>query len=128
MPFTDHLELPPELARWCWSMSQMKSGPRKHPEGWYQVIFHRRRGLAAGGDILDADEPSMRVRVRRLTWEEALIEAFREMHRITTTPTPSDDYEERVTEFSRRYTPVIWTTGSPPGDPPRSETPTMEHP
>ncbi len=128
MPFTDHLELPPELARWCWSMSQMKSGPRKHPGGWFQFIFVRFPGLATGDEHLESNDPSLQVKVRGLTWEEALIEAFREMHRISTTLTPSDDYEERFTEFSRRYTPVIWTTGSPPGDPPRSETPTMEHP
>ncbi len=115
MPTTNHLELPTDLARWGWAMSQMKLGPRKHPGGWCQFIFHRHRGLAGGDEYLEPDDPMLRVKIRRSTCEEALFETLSEMHRISATLTPGDDYAERFAGFGVSYTPVIWTTGYPPG-------------
>lgn len=95
-------------------MSQMKFGPRKHPGGWCQFIFHRHRGLATGDENLEWNDPMLLVKVRRPTWQEALSQTFSEMHRISATLTPRDDYAERFAELGRLYTPVIWTIGYPP--------------
>ncbi len=101
-------QLPPELQRWGWTMQQMKSGPRKHPGGWWQFIFWRLHGLAAGDADLDPGDPSLRVKVRRATLEEALDAAIEEMRTVSSLLAPGDDYDERIDEFSRHNPGYLW--------------------
>lgn len=86
----------------------MKSGPRKHPGGWWQFIFWRYHGLAGGDDVLEPDDPSLRVKVRRATLEEALGAAIQEMQVISARLVPSDDYDERVEAFYRHNPGYLW--------------------
>ncbi len=101
-------QLPPDLQRWGWTMQQMKSGPRKHPGGWWQFIFWRCHGLAAGDDGLEPGDPSLRVKVRRATLEEALGVAIQEMQTISARLAPGDDYDERVETFYRHNPRYLW--------------------
>jgi hypothetical protein len=99
--------LPDDLYRWGWAMQQMKSGPRKHPGGWWQFIFWRLHGLAEGDAELDLEDSALRVKIRRATLEEALITAIDEMRRASATLTPSSNYEALA---DRRFGPWLWTS------------------
>jgi hypothetical protein len=94
--------IPPDLERWGWGMSQFKSGPRKHPGGWFQFIFIRLHGLAAGDDDFAFDDPSMRVKVRRGTVDEAWAAAVQAMREASARLTPSPDYEARLAAHRAR--------------------------
>jgi len=102
-------QLPPELQRWGWSMQQMKSGPRKHPGGWWQFIFWRSHGLARGDEELESGDPSLRVKVRRATLEEALAAAIEEMRGVSERLVTNEDYIVRYVEFRRWNSPYLWT-------------------
>lgn len=94
---------PPDLQRWVWTMQQMKSGPRKHPGGWHQVIFWRLHGLAKEDDELDLQDESLRVKVRRSTLDEALAEAIRQMRDRSASLEPSEEYDRRMDEHQRMW-------------------------
>jgi hypothetical protein len=91
-------------------MQQMKSGPRKHPGGWWQFIFNRWQGLAAGDDDLPLEHLSLRVKVRRATLEDALTVSIEAMLDVSANLVPSDEYITRLAEFRRWNPPYIWTS------------------
>jgi hypothetical protein len=93
--------LPPDLDAWGWRMQQAKAGPRNRPPEWFQFIFWRRHGLAKGEEALDPQDPSLRVKVRRSTQQEAFAEAIREMRQRTAGLQKSDDYQ-RLMETERQ--------------------------
>jgi hypothetical protein len=93
-PFT----LPPDLQRWGWVMSGLKSGPRRNPGGWFQFDFGRLHGIAKGDDKLDPNHPSLRVRVRCPTLEEAFSEAIRQMRDRSAALEKSEHYECLIEE------------------------------
>jgi hypothetical protein len=86
-------KLPPDLEAWGWRMQQAQAGPRKHPGGWFQFIFWRRHGLAKGDEALDPQDPSLRVKVRRSTQEEAFADAIREMRQRSAGLERSETYQ-----------------------------------
>jgi hypothetical protein len=106
-------QLPSDLQRWGWMMQQMKSGPRKHPGGWWQFIFWRWKGLAEGDDALAHDDLSLRVKVRQATIEETLAGAIDEMRAASAKLVRSDEYDIRFAEFSRSASPYLWTVTRP---------------
>jgi hypothetical protein len=107
-----HAELPDDLQRWGWSLQQMKLGPRKHPGGWAQVIFWRQHGLAAGDDRIESDDPSLRVKVRRETLEDALDDAMKEMRTASVGLVPGERYTELFAQRRGSASNIIWTTSS----------------
>ncbi|MCC6944167.1 MAG: hypothetical protein IT335_06285 [Thermomicrobiales bacterium] len=83
-------------------MSQYKSGPRKHPGGWHQFIYRRLHGLAAGDDLLSPNDPSLLVRVRRPTVEEAWTEVMHLMREASASLTPSAEHEHILAVHRQR--------------------------
>jgi hypothetical protein len=95
---SDPYRVPPDLEPWRWRLQQVKSGPRRHPGGWWQVIYWRWKGLAAGDDALEHGDPVLRVKVRRPTHDDAIAAAIAEMHDRSRMLVRHPDYAARRVE------------------------------
>jgi hypothetical protein len=91
----DSDRLPPELQLWGWTLSQVTIGAGKDPGGW-QFVFQRRHGLAQGDIDLAADDPSLSVKVRRATVEDALDAAIQRMREASSRLAPIEDDDRRA--------------------------------
>lgn len=103
---TEIFILPPDLQRWAWVMNQYKSGPRKHPGQWHQFIFTRLHGLAAGDDALDPTDPSLRIKVRCDTLDNAWNDAIDQMRLASAALEPHPYYDVRLEAHLERMSLV----------------------
>jgi hypothetical protein len=95
---SDPHRVPPDLESWRWRLQQVKSGPRRHPGGWWQIVYWRWKGLAVGDDALEHGDPVLRVRVRRPTHDDAFAAAIAEMRDRSRTLVRHLDYDARRVE------------------------------
>jgi hypothetical protein len=82
------------------------------------VILWRQHGLDVGDDRIEPEAPSLRVKVRRATLDEALDDAVREMRAASAGLVPGEHYDELLAQRRGSASNIIWTTSSePPPDP-----------
>lgn len=96
-----------DLERWHWRLQQVKADPCRHPGGWWQVIYWRWKGLAAGDDDLAHDDPVLQVKVRRPTYDETLAAAIAEMPERSKDLHPHPDHSRRKAMPERMEAAVL---------------------
>jgi hypothetical protein len=90
-PYLDRLA--PDLDRWKWRFQGITVKPNHHR--WWEVLFCREKGLAAGDDELSSEDRSLRVRVRHADQMGAVHLAIAEMRERSALLVPHPDHAAR---------------------------------